>query len=448
MNLGTNHSLIAGNTDKAASSLLNLRTQIAAEASFGKDKQKFELPPVEEKQEIAETAPVETDAAEIKAEPEENSDKTEQASTTPLATKNDWLINTMLGNVQVPDAAASPEVKAVALALQNFIVNENSTAHSGAFAATADAANTVSIFGLNAASKSALTTNNGGQPAQAGQQAAAGLQIGVEGLENATATEQNIIANLVQKGSAKQISLQGEAKSPAPAADALPLTSPLAAGAPPIEDRSIRLMRQIDTGAKPATDAALGVKAESPQANQTQILPQLIQQAQQPAPANFSEAAAQINLTPAATAPAAEQVAFHIGKSAKSGTDRIRINLTPEDLGRVEIKLDMHKDGQIKAVIAADKPETMEWLMRDAKQLERALQDAGFKTDSNSLQFQQRDASAGQQNSFAQLAQERQDQNNHYRAQSKPLYNDANTIMADQVIVKNISHNSGVNILV
>lgn len=85
--------------------------------------------------------------------------------------------------------------------------------------------------------------------------------------------------------------------------------------------------------------------------------------------------------------PPAEQVAVQITKSLKLGTDKIRIQLSPEDLGRVEINLEMGKDASVKAVISADKPETAEWLARDAKQLERALSDAGFKLDQNNLEF-------------------------------------------------------------
>ena len=38
-------------------------------------------------------------------------------------------------------------------------------------------------------------------------------------------------------------------------------------------------------------------------------------------------------------------------------------------------------------MVNADRPETLEALQRDARGLERALQDAGLRTDSNSLSF-------------------------------------------------------------
>ena len=53
----------------------------------------------------------------------------------------------------------------------------------------------------------------------------------------------------------------------------------------------------------------------------------------------------------------------------------------------------------MRAVISVEKPETLEWLKRDAQHLERALQEAGVKTDSGSLNFtlreQRQDGSGG-----------------------------------------------------
>jgi hypothetical protein len=60
------------------------------------------------------------------------------------------------------------------------------------------------------------------------------------------------------------------------------------------------------------------------------------------------------------------------------------------------VRLDIGSDGKIQAVFAADKPQTVEMLQRDARELERSLQDAGLRADSGSLSFnlrgEQRDA--------------------------------------------------------
>ncbi len=87
------------------------------------------------------------------------------------------------------------------------------------------------------------------------------------------------------------------------------------------------------------------------------------------------------------TPPATDQVAVHIAKAAADGADKINIKLKPVSLGQIEVQLDVAADGRVHAVIAADKPETLDLLQRDARGLERALNDAGLRTDSGSLSF-------------------------------------------------------------
>ncbi|CAN0489998.1 unnamed protein product, partial [Discosporangium mesarthrocarpum] len=89
----------------------------------------------------------------------------------------------------------------------------------------------------------------------------------------------------------------------------------------------------------------------------------------------------------AAQLPVAEQVSTQISAAIKEGQDRIKISLHPSELGRVEVKLDIGHDGRVLAVVSVDKQETLDLLQRDARSLERALQDAGFDTGSNSLNF-------------------------------------------------------------
>lgn len=88
--------------------------------------------------------------------------------------------------------------------------------------------------------------------------------------------------------------------------------------------------------------------------------------------------------------PATEQVKVKLVKAALGGLDKIKIQLNPSELGKVEVRLEIGSDGAIRGTVIADKPETMELLQRDAKQLERALQDAGLKTGGDSLDFQMR----------------------------------------------------------
>ncbi|QEX23557.1 flagellar hook-length control protein [Hypericibacter adhaerens] len=82
-----------------------------------------------------------------------------------------------------------------------------------------------------------------------------------------------------------------------------------------------------------------------------------------------------------------DQLPLQIQRAVANGRDHITIQIVPHDLGRIEIKLDFDRSGTINTVIAADRPQTLDLLKRDATGLERALQDAGFKTDGSSLSF-------------------------------------------------------------
>lgn len=83
----------------------------------------------------------------------------------------------------------------------------------------------------------------------------------------------------------------------------------------------------------------------------------------------------------------ADQVAVKLSATAQDGGGKVTVRLNPEELGKVDIKMEISKDGHVRAVVSVDRPETLELLQKDAKGLERALQDAGLQTDGESLEF-------------------------------------------------------------
>lgn len=82
-----------------------------------------------------------------------------------------------------------------------------------------------------------------------------------------------------------------------------------------------------------------------------------------------------------------EQVHVAIVRAKDSDVDRITIQLEPVDLGRVDVVMDVRRDGTTHVLITADRRETLDMLSRDARGLERALQDAGVKADAGSMEF-------------------------------------------------------------
>lgn len=99
----------------------------------------------------------------------------------------------------------------------------------------------------------------------------------------------------------------------------------------------------------------------------------------------------------AAQLPAADQVAVQIQRAVRDGASRIIVQLSPAELGRVEVQLDFTQDGRVSAAVLADRADTLDMLQRDARLLERSLQEAGLKTDGGSLSFDLRDGGRNSQ---------------------------------------------------
>ncbi len=96
----------------------------------------------------------------------------------------------------------------------------------------------------------------------------------------------------------------------------------------------------------------------------------------------------------AAASEQSEILAIRIQKAVQAGQDRISLRLHPAELGRIDVQLEFADDGRLRAAILAERGEALDLLQRDARVLERALQEAGLKTDSGSFTFDLRDQSA------------------------------------------------------
>jgi flagellar hook-length control protein FliK len=90
-------------------------------------------------------------------------------------------------------------------------------------------------------------------------------------------------------------------------------------------------------------------------------------------------------------------VAIEIASKAVAGKNHFDIRLDPPELGRIEVRLDVGRDGSISSHVIADRKDTLDLLQRDASGLQRAFEDAGLKTSDQGMQFSLRDHSTGQQ---------------------------------------------------
>ncbi len=110
-------------------------------------------------------------------------------------------------------------------------------------------------------------------------------------------------------------------------------------------------------------------------------------------------AAAMMRPAPAMPQPAfqppAIQVAMNIADAIEDGSSRIGIRLHPEELGRVDVRLSIGRDGRVSAMVLADRPDTLTLLRNDSHALERALADAGLHAETGGLSFGLRERGEG-----------------------------------------------------
>lgn len=96
-----------------------------------------------------------------------------------------------------------------------------------------------------------------------------------------------------------------------------------------------------------------------------------------------------------ATIETTAHLAAQIARKLEGRSTRFDMVLTPEDLGRVDVSLEIGADGRLTARLAFDNPAAAAELRGRADELRRQLQDAGFQLASDSLDFTQRDTSSG-----------------------------------------------------
>ncbi|MCA0368202.1 MAG: flagellar hook-length control protein FliK [Proteobacteria bacterium] len=96
-----------------------------------------------------------------------------------------------------------------------------------------------------------------------------------------------------------------------------------------------------------------------------------------------------------ATIETTAHLAAQIARKLDGRSTRFDMVLTPEDLGRVDVSLEIGSDGQLAARLAFDNPAAAAELRGRADELRRQLQDAGFQVAGDALDFSQRDPSTG-----------------------------------------------------
>jgi hypothetical protein len=147
--------------------------------------------------------------------------------------------------------------------------------------------------------------------------------------------------------------------------------------------------------AKAAEPAIAGVATSdsaSPEATTASPAPLDAQPAQQAAVSSHAQGLTTLSR---ATVETTAQLAAQMARKLEGRSTRFDMVLTPEDLGRVDVSLEIGKDGQLSARLAFDNPAAAADLKGRADELRRQLQEAGFQVAGDALDFSQRDPSTG-----------------------------------------------------
>lgn len=93
-----------------------------------------------------------------------------------------------------------------------------------------------------------------------------------------------------------------------------------------------------------------------------------------------------------------QMLPIEIGMQAVRGVTSFQIRLDPAELGRVDVKLHIQDNGEVKANLIVDRVDTLNMLRRDASTLQNAFEQAGLKQTPDGLTFSLRgEGQQGQQ---------------------------------------------------
>ncbi len=144
--------------------------------------------------------------------------------------------------------------------------------------------------------------------------------------------------------------------------------------------------------AEAATGGVATPEPASPEFTTASPAPLDAQPAQQAAVSSHAQGLSTLSR---ATVETTAQLAAQIARKLDGRSTRFDMVLTPEDLGRVDVSLEIGKDGQLSARLAFDNPAAAADLKGRADELRRQLQEAGFQVAGDALDFSQRDPSTG-----------------------------------------------------
>lgn len=304
------------------------------------------------------------------------------AKVTPVSTgKNDGPQNNHQGNGQ---ALANAANQAKAQAAEQSAVKVEADIAGGAKPAEIQAASLAKVLGDGNKTQVSVTVDNEAQTLMS--RPTASLTAGAALMKDGAGPSSGQNANAgVHSGTHNPVVAQQVAQSQTgPAQNQGPQNSQTLATTQAGTDAKGLVQATTSSGNSGGTAHSGGGEAGVPTNAGATTASQQAQQAQQQAHAGQAQNADRQQRPGHSVV---EQVFVKITKAIKAGNDRITIQLRPANMGRVEVKMELTHDNRLMAVVTADNKDTLEMLQRDARDLQRALADAGLHTDNGDLNF-------------------------------------------------------------
>lgn len=100
---------------------------------------------------------------------------------------------------------------------------------------------------------------------------------------------------------------------------------------------------------------------------------------------------------------ALNQIKEQLKQSLQKGETHLKIQLKPHEMGKVDIKLDISREGLVTAAFKAENRETLETLTRHAIDFQNIFNEAGLQADSQGMNFSMSRGNRDEQNSFGEM---------------------------------------------
>lgn len=90
------------------------------------------------------------------------------------------------------------------------------------------------------------------------------------------------------------------------------------------------------------------------------------------------------------------KIGIEIARRIAGGEETLRVRLTPEQLGKVDVTIAFDDGGSLRATVHTEHAAAADLLRRDTVELNRALDSAGVRTDAQSFRFESGSQGSGQ----------------------------------------------------